>query len=112
MNSSLTSAAVHKAVHQRNAVTGIGYGGDAIETLTVLNDDLPCRVEWREGVGSNWDVWVFEEDADIQHLDILTVSFDDKLELDLLVDRVMPFSDLGGVFHHYEVTTSEHPGEV
>ena len=57
----------------------------------------------------NWDVWVFNEDADIQEHDILIVN---SLGNALVVNRVSPWYDLKGTFHHYEVTTTEHENSI
>lgn len=105
-STSLASKVDRSIRHVRWLDSGDGWGGDDEVTLTVLNADIPGRIEWVEGPGIGWNVWIFIEDADIQALDIFLL---DDLELALRVDRVGQFTWLSsGLFHHYEVLLSEH----
>jgi hypothetical protein len=106
MRSSLGSTATAQVVHRRNQVVGDGWGGDAQETLTTLDDDLYCRIEWAEGVEPRWDFWIFDESADVRVDDVL---INEQRNLGVLVERVSAWRDLKGVFHHYEVVGAEHP---
>lgn len=92
-------------VQRRNTVTTDGWGGDASETLSTIDDDLSCRIEWAEGVEPRWDFWIFEEAADVQQDDIL---IHEARSLAVIVERVSVWRDLKGKFHHYEVVGQVH----
>lgn len=106
MRSSLGSTATAQVVQRRNQVTTDGWGGDAVETLTTLDSELACRIEWAEGVEPRWDFWIFDETADVRVDDVL---INEQRNLGVLVERVSAWHDLKGEFHHYEVVGVEHP---
>ena len=105
--SSLSWTADRSTYHLRFSAASTGWGGDETPTLTVISDDLALRVEWAEGRNTQWDVWCFDADADIQTDDIILIE-DEDLVLPLLVTRVTSFTGLRGGFHHYEILTEEH----
>lgn len=73
--------------------------------LTTIDNDLPCRIEWAEGVEPRWDFWIFEESADVQIDDVLIQA---NSGLAVIVERASLWADLRGKFHHYEVVGQVH----
>jgi hypothetical protein len=66
---------------------------------------IPCRVEWVEGGGDSWDIWVFEADNVFLEGDIFIT--DQVPTAPLEVVRVSSWDDLKGNFHHFEIVTKE-----
>lgn len=106
MRSSLGSRTTQSVSHLRNQTTADGWAGEAVETIVTIDDNIPCRIEWAEGEAPAWDVWVFESGHEFLENDILIAE---SLGTALMVKRSSDWSDLQGLFHHYEVTTVEHP---
>lgn len=105
MRSSLSQTATQSAVQRRNQVGADGWAGEAVETLVTIDDDLPVRVEWAEGSTPRWDIWIFDQDADVQVGDIILVA---ELDLAATVTRTSTWMGLRGRFHHYELNSEEH----
>lgn len=103
--SSLGSKVDRLARHLRWTEDSEGWGGDAEIALGLLSDSLPLRHEWVEGSGEGWNLWVFEEDADVQVDDILLI---DDVGLALYVTRKTEKTTLDGEFHHYQLVAQEH----
>lgn len=95
--------------HLRYSALQDDWGGDETVTLSVLSSDLLLRLEWREGTGARWDVWLFDEDAGVDVGDFLLLTVDD---LALTVTRIARYTNLSGDFHHFEVVTEEHEHSV
>ncbi len=104
MKSSLASKVDRSIRHLRWAKSADGWGGDEEVLLSEVDADLPGRLEWVEGAGDEWLVWVFDPDADVQLLDIFVLT---DVDLALTVNRVGRFTSLNGDFHHLEVRCSE-----
>ena len=107
--SPLASAMDRSAFHLRSSSTQNNWGGDETSTLSVLNSALPMRVEWREGIGARWDIWVFDETSGVEIGDFMLLDVDD---LALIVTRVARYTNLSGDFHHFEIVTEEHEHSV
>ena len=106
MRSSLSQTATQSAVQRRNLQGSDGWAGEATETLTTIDADVPVRVEWAEGATPRWDFWIFKESVDVQEGDVLLVE---ELQLAVHVTRVSKWSGLRGRFHHYELNSEESP---
>lgn len=105
MKSTLSLAADRSIQHLRWSKDADGWGGDEDVVLTVLDADLLGRVEWIEGIGDRWNVWIFEE-IDILPEDILLI---DALALALSIERVGNYTTLRTKeFHHFEIVAGEH----
>lgn len=104
MKSKLASNADRSIRHLRWSQTSDGWGGDEEVTLAELDAELPGRLEWVEGLGDNWQIWVFASDADVMVDDVLL--FED-VGLALVVGRVAEFTKLKGTFHHFEIFCKE-----
>ena len=104
MPSSLSSTATQSITHLRNQKTSDGWAGEDVDTTVEISPSIPCRLEWVEGGGKSWDVWVFEENHDFQEGDIFLTA---DVDAPLVVGRVSRWTDLKGRWHHYEIITSE-----
>jgi hypothetical protein len=109
MPSSLSSSATQSITHLRNQKSADGWAGEEVETTVEISASIPCRIEWVEGGGSGWDVWVFEQDHDFRAEDIFLT---DQVDAALVVVRVSSWDDLRGNFHHYEIVTNESEATV
>ena len=110
MPSSLGSTATQSIIHLRNQKTSDGWAGENVDTTVEISPSIPCRVEWVEGGGKGWDIWVFEEDNDFQIGDMFIT--DQVPDTVLVVLRVSSWDNLKGVFHHYEIKTEESEAAV
>lgn len=108
MISTLASKTDRSLQQCRWSKTSDGWGGDEDVSLTLLAEPI-ARVEWVEGVGNRWTLWIFDTDADIQPDDIFLVP---GQGLALMVERVNLNTALNGSFHHWEVRTTEHEMSV
>ncbi len=104
--SSLSSRADRQTSHLRWSKDTDGWGGDEDVVLTSI-DTFNTRLEQVEGVGEaeRWNVWVFDETADLQIEDIFLYTSPD---LAVVIRKIAPFTRLNGVFHHWELLTEEH----
>lgn len=103
--SSLSSKVDRLARHLRWSEGSEGWGGDDEVVLGLLSGSLPLRHEWVEGSGEGWNLWVFQEEADVQVDDIILI---DDVGLALYVERVTEKTKLSGEFHHYQIVAQEH----
>lgn len=93
--------------HLKWVETTDGWGGDA--EIDLVDSGTPsARIEWLEGPGTKWQIWIFVE-GDYQTNDILLLE---DLDLALVIERVMEFTKLRGTFHHYEIIADEHSESV
>lgn len=109
MPSSLRSVATQSITHLRNQTLSDGWAGEAVEGVVELKSDIPCRIEWVEGGGTSWDVWVFDEDNDFREEDVFIT---DQVVAPLMVVRVSSWFNVKGKFHHYEIVTKESEATV
>lgn len=109
MPSSLSSTATQSIIHRRNQKSADGWAGEEVEVVVEISPNIPCRIDWVEGAGNSWDVWVFEENHDFREGDIFIAS---SVSAPLVVTRVSSWDDLRGNWHHYEIKTDESEATV
>ena len=106
MSSKLNLRADRSTQHLRWSKDVDGWGGDEDVVLAEI-DTFKTRIEQVEGVGDKdrWDVWVFNSTVDLETEDILLYTSPD---LALVIQKIAPFTNLNGAFHHWELLTEEH----